>query len=165
MLRIVLSLRYVMLIASFGAALGAFLMFWQGAAEMAGAAFALAEGSERAAVITAIMHGTDAFLFGIVLVIFAYAITFGFVFDPALEGWGTLPAWMRIGSVSELKDTLVEVILLYLVVDVATDWPQTQGEISWHILAKPLAILAIAAAFGLFAILHSFRTHGSGDQS
>ena len=165
MLRLVLSLRFVMLVASFGAAVGAFLMFWQGAAEMAGAALTLASGGERAAVITAIMHGTDAFLFGIVLVIFAYAIAFGFVFDASLEGWDSLPGWMRIGSVSELKDTLVEVILLYLLVDVATDWPQSEGEISWQLLAKPLAILAIAAAFSLFATLHSLRPrskHGLG---
>jgi uncharacterized membrane protein YqhA len=156
-------LRFVMLIASFGAALGAFLMFWQGAVEMAGAALALAGGGERPEVITAIMHGTDAFLFGIVLVIFAYAIAFGFVFDASLAGWDPLPAWMRIGSVSELKDTLVEVILLYLLVDVATDWPQTQGEISWQLLVKPLAILAIAAAFSLFATLHSLRTRSKQD--
>ncbi len=164
MLRIVLSLRFVMLIASFGAAIGAFLMFWQGAAEMAGAALTLASGGERAATLTAIMHGTDAFLFGIVLVIFAYAITFGFVFDATLDGWDNLPSWMRIGSVSELKDTLVEVILLYLLVDVATDWPQSE-ELSWQLLAKPLAILAIAAAFSLFATLHSLRTRSKGDSA
>jgi uncharacterized membrane protein YqhA len=109
------------------------------------------------------MHGTDAFLFGIVLVIFAYAITFGFVFDATLEGWDRLPGWMRIGSISELKDTLVEVILLYLLVDVATDWPQAEGGISWQILAKPLAILAIATAFSLFATLHSLRTRSKQD--
>jgi uncharacterized membrane protein YqhA len=161
-LRIVLSLRFIMLIASLGAAVGAFLMFWQGTAEMAGAALTLVSGGERAAIITAIMHGTDAFLFGIVLVIFAYAIAFGIVFDASLEGWNALPAWMRIGSVSELKDTLVEVILLYLLVDVATDWPQSP-EITWKLLAKPLAILAIAAAFSLFATLHSLRTRGKGE--
>ena len=70
---------------------------------MAGAALTLASGGERAAVITAIMHGIDAFLFGIVLVIFAYAITLGIVFDASLEGRDSLPAWMRIGSVSELR--------------------------------------------------------------
>jgi uncharacterized membrane protein YqhA len=156
-LQVALSLRFVMLIASVGAAIGATLMFVEGGSEMAGAAAALLSGEDKKVVITAIMHGTDAFLFGIVLVIFAYAIAFGFVFDRTLAGWERLPSWMRVSSVSELKDTLVEVILLYLLVDFATDWPESGGELSWQILAKPLSILAIATAFSLFATLHSLR--------
>ena len=155
MLHFALSLRFVMLIASVGAGVGALLMFWEGATEMLAAADDLVSGGGRVAVITAVMHGIDAFLFGIVLVIFGYAIAFGFVFDPSLPGWQSLPSWMRITSVSELKNTLVEVILLYLLVDFATDWPDSEGEVSWTLLAKPLAILAIAAAFGLFATLHA----------
>jgi uncharacterized membrane protein YqhA len=152
-LHFVLSLRFVMLVASAGAAIGALLMFWEGVSDIAGAAFALVSGDEKTAVITSVMHGIDAFLFGIVLVIFAYAITFGFVFDSSLEGWQTLPLWMRINSVSELKNTLVEVILLYLLVDFATDVPGSHP--SWQLLTKPLAILAIALAFGIFALLHA----------
>jgi uncharacterized membrane protein YqhA len=159
-LRFVLSLRFVMLIASVGAAIGALLMFWEGVAEMTKAALALVSGDDRETVITWIMRGTDAFLFGIVLVIFAYAVALGFVLDPALRDHESLPTWMRVGSVSELKDALVEVILLYLLVDFATDWPQTEGELSWSILAKPLSILAIAAAFGIFSRRHS-DTSGS----
>jgi uncharacterized membrane protein YqhA len=155
LLRLVLSLRFVMLIASVGAAVGALLMFWEGGKEIVEAAFALVSGDDRRAVITSVMHGTDAFLFGIVLVIFAYAITFGFVFDPSLDGWQSLPSWMRISSVSELKNTLVEVILLYLLVDFATDVPGAEG-VYWELLAKPLAILAIALAFGVFAMLHAW---------
>src|SRR5262245_1896100 len=106
-----------MLVASVGAAIGALLMLWEGGVEMAEAALALVAGDDRKAVVTLIMRGTDAFLFGIVLIIFAYAIALGFVLDPALKGHESLPSWMRVGSVSELKDALVEVILLYLLVD------------------------------------------------
>jgi uncharacterized membrane protein YqhA len=144
-----------MLVASLGAGIGAILMFWEGGTEIVHAAAALVSGHDRDAVITAIMHGTDAFLFGIVLIIFAYAITFGFVLDPAHDGWETLPGWMRINSVSELKNTLVEVILLYLLVDFATDVPGREDAEPWSIVAKPLAILAIALAFGVFALLHA----------
>jgi len=154
-LRAALSLRFVMLVASLGAGVGALLLFWEGGHGIAEAAVAVASGEDRSAVITSIMHGTDAFLFGIVLVIFAYAITFGFVFDTTLEGWQALPAWMRINSISELKNTLVEVILLYLLVDFATDVPVFAGAPSWALVAKPLAILAIALAFGVFALLHA----------
>ena len=153
-LRAALSLRFVMLIASVGAGVGAVLLLWEGATEIAGAAGALASGDDRTTVITEVMHGIDAFLFGIVLVIFAYAITFGFIFGPSIAGWETLPAWMRINSISELKNTLVEVILLYLLVDFATDVPGSE-DLSWQIVAKPLAMLAIALAFGIFALLHA----------
>lgn len=157
MLRLILSLRFIMLIASVGAAVGAALMFWEGAAEVAAAAGGMVMGEDRKAVIASIMHGTDAFLFGIVLIIFAYAIAFGFVFDRSFADADRVPAWMKVSSVSELKTTLVEVILLYLVVDFATDWPEGEITMSWVILAKPLSILAIAVAFGVFSALHSPR--------
>ena len=117
----------------------------------------MVSGEDRKKVIAAIMHGTDAFLFGIVLIIFAYAIAFGFVFDRSFADSGRVPAWMRVNSVSELKTTLVEVVLLYLVVDFATDWPEGQVTMSWEMLVKPLSILAIAVAFGVFSALHTPR--------
>jgi len=112
MLRFALSLRYLMLVASLGAALGAMLMFWGGGAKMIGAARSLASGADSRMINTSIMHGTDAFLFGIMLVIFAYAIAFGFVLDLSSESREGLPSWMRVSSLSELKDTLVQVILV-----------------------------------------------------
>lgn len=164
MLRFFLSLRYVMLVASIGASIGATLMFLEGGIDMMHATLAFATADDGSAVITAVMHGIDAFLFGIVLVIFAYAIAFGFVVDPSLPTWNRLPTWMRISSVSELKNTLVEVILLYLLVDFATDWPTSAAEPSWRILAKPVAILAIATAFGLFGLLHSLSRGAEGSE-
>ena len=95
------------------------------------------------------MSATDAFLFGIVLVIFAYAIAFGFAFDVSPETHEKLPPWMRINRVSDIKHTLIEVILVYLVVDFATDSAQAV-DLSWQTLVKPLSIAIIAAASRLF---------------
>ncbi len=152
MLRVGLSLRYVMLVASFGAALGALVMFWEASARMVGAAAGIFQGQEPKQVIAQVMGGTDVFLFGIVLVIFAYAIAFGFVFNLTERQRDSLPGWMRATGMSELKATLVGVILVYLVVDFATDWAENTGEISWLVLTKPISILLIAAAFRLFAV-------------
>lgn len=151
MLRLALSLRFLMLIASVGAALGAMLMFWEGGATMVGAARSLASGANSKVIITSIMHGTDAFLFGILLVIFAYAIAFGFVLDLSSESREGLPSWMRVNSLSELKDTLVQVILVTLLVDFATDWAASEVDLSWQMLVKPLSMLVIAAAFRVLA--------------
>jgi len=100
------------------------------------------------------MGATDAFLFAMVLVIFAYAIAFGFVLDLSAEERARLPAWMRISSVGELKHTLVEVILVYLVVDFATDVANGDHHLAWTSLVLPLSILAIAAALRLLSIGH-----------
>ena len=100
-------------------------------------------------IIGSVMSATDAFLFGIVLVIFAYAIAFGFAFDVSPETHEKLPPWMRINRVSDIKHTLIEVILVYLVVDFATDLAQAV-DLSWQTLVKPLSIAIIAAASRLF---------------
>jgi uncharacterized membrane protein YqhA len=160
MLRIALSLSYLMLVASFGAALGALVMFWEASARMVGAAVAIFTNEDSKQVIAQVMSGTDVFLFGIVLVIFAYAIAFGFVFRLSDQQRELLPGWMRATGMSELKATLVGVIIVYLVVDFATDWPQDVGEFTWVLLTKPISIFLLAAAFRLFA-----ANHINGDSS
>lgn len=155
MLRIAMSLRYVMLIASFGAALGALVMFYEACAKIFGATALIFKGEEERQVLAQVMGGIDVFLFGIVLIIFAYAIAFGFVFELTKAQREQLPDWMRATSMAELKATLVGVILVYLIVDFATDWAQDVGQLTWEMLTKPLSILAIAAAFRLFATNHA----------
>ena len=152
MVDLLLSLRYLIAIASLGAFGGALVMFWVGGAKLAGAIRSLtAEPLDTATTIIAVMGSTDAFLFGIVLIIFASAVASGFVVDRA--GWERrLPRWMRVRSLRELKYTLVEVILVYLVVDTATDL--AADALAWTALIKPAAILAIAGAMRLLAGEH-----------
>jgi uncharacterized membrane protein YqhA len=150
MLRLAMSLRYVMLVASFGAALGALVLFFEGTAHMIGAVELILGRAEAKEVIAQVMGGTDVYLFGIVLIIFSYAIAFGFVFDLTPEQRARLPVWMRPTGMTELKTTLVAAILVYLIVDFATDWSELQSPLSWLILVKPISILLIAAAFRLF---------------
>jgi uncharacterized membrane protein YqhA len=154
MLRFALALRLVLLVPSIGAGLGALLMFWLGAAKVLMAARELAVGGDATAVVGAVMGATDAFLFGVVLLIFAYAITFGFVLELTAEQRQTLPAWMRVEGVTELKHTLVEVVLVYLVVEFATDWAQTEAHPTWEALLMPVSILLIAGAFRLLKTGH-----------
>jgi uncharacterized membrane protein YqhA len=139
-----------MLIAAIGAMLGALLMFWQGAAELAAAAKVLTAPENARAVAPYVMHATDAILFGVVLIIFAYAIAFGFVIQLAPETQGELLSWMRSEDVSHLKQSLIEVILVYMVVDVATDWASA-AQLDWSSLVKPVAILLIAGALRLLS--------------
>ena len=149
MIQTFLALRYFMLLASFGAIAGAVLMFWQGGADLVDAGMSIASPQTGKGVAANVMSATDAILFGIVLLIFAHAIAFGFVLDLSPETRERLPAWMRVENVSQLKLSLIEVILVYMIVDVATDWAQIAGSLEWSSLVKPFSILLIAAAVRL----------------
>jgi hypothetical protein len=96
MLRLFLSLRFLMLFASAGAMLGALLMFWTGGAKLFHAYSVLFHVGQESVVGAHLMAATDSFLFGVVLLIFAYSIAFGFVFDLAEPDRLRLPGWMLI---------------------------------------------------------------------
>jgi uncharacterized membrane protein YqhA len=146
-----LPLRFLMLFACLGALVGALLMFGLAGAKLAhGATYIWSTGFEQTAEITtAVMGATDALLFGVVLMIFAFAIAFGFVFPVEGPMRDHIPSWMQVTSVGELKHTLVEVIIVYLVVDFATDLALIEGAVDVHQLIKPAAILLIAGALYL----------------
>jgi uncharacterized membrane protein YqhA len=95
------------------------------------------------------MEATDAFLFGLVLVVFAYGITFGFALDLPSAVRAKLPPWMRVEGIGELKNTLIEIIVVYLIVDFATDVAEVETRVSWDMLLKPAAIFLIAGALRL----------------
>jgi uncharacterized membrane protein YqhA len=152
MIHLVLSLRWITLVAALGAAIGAVLMFGVGCAKLAHAVgFAPLAGEPGGlSVVALVMLATDAFLFGLVLVVFAYAIAFGFAFDLSEGARAKLPKWwMRIDGIAEIKITLIEVILVYLVVDFVTDVVEAETPVSWDMLVKPVAILLIAGALRL----------------
>lgn len=163
MLRTALSLRLVLLAAAFGTAVGALIMFWQGLALTLEAALALGRHEDHKLITAAVMAATDTFLFGIVLIIFTYAIVFGFVFKLAKQDRKKLRAWMRPTGMHELKTTLIGAILVYLVVDFATDWATLGHSISWTLLVKPMSILMLAASLRLFINEPSGEDDGNGD--
>ncbi len=163
MLRAALLLRYIMCIGSVAALCGALLMFIEAAAKLVGGFRTLLDpdGGGKA-VIAAVMGATDASLFGIVLMLFAYGITFGFVIELDSGMRGRLPPWMQVGGVGELKLTLIQVIIMYLVVDFATDIAEGERHFSWETLIMPTAILLIAGALQLMSGAHAQRPQQPG---
>ena len=144
MLRAALALRFVLLIGSLGAMIGAALMFWIGGAKIVEAVRVTLVANDTKLAIGNVMGATDAFVFAIVLIVIAYSIAFGFVFDLAEAEQRQLPDWMRIHGLGELKRRLIEVILLYLIVDFASDLADGSTDLGWPTLVKPIAILLIA---------------------
>jgi uncharacterized membrane protein YqhA len=145
------ALQYMMVSAALGSAIGALLMFWLGATKLLNAVRSgvVAAPLEAATMTTSVMGATDAFLFGVVLVTFSYAIMYGF----GLEGLGhsrtSGATWTWVKGIAELKHVLIEVILVYLAVDFATDLVELAGPLPWQTLVTPVAIVLIAGSLRL----------------
>jgi uncharacterized membrane protein YqhA len=156
-----------MLLACLWALLGAILMFGLAGAKLQHAAEALWLGGfgQAREITAAVMGATDASLFGVVLIIFAYAIAFGFVFRLDSGARERVPGWMQIENVSELKHALIEVIIVYLVVDFATDLATGDSILSWESLVKPVSVVLIAATLRLISIPQSHEHQHPADGS
>ena len=149
-----LSLRAIMLIGSAGALVGSLLMFLQGSLYLYEAWHTLlAPGDIGGKQLTVpVLEAVDSFLFGIVLVIFAYGIAIGFVFTLP-EGYGQrLPVWMKVGGVGQLKATLAEVVIVVLIVIFARIVVEANGHLQWSMLVLPASILMISAALRMLEL-------------
>jgi uncharacterized membrane protein YqhA len=161
LLSFLLGLRAIMLIGSAGAMIGALLMFLQGGLYLGEAWRKLMAPHEVAvtvaerSVTVPVLEAVDAFLFGIVLVIFAYGIAIGFVFTLP-EGYGrALPNWMKIEGVSQLKGILSEVVIVVLIVifaRVVVGSVDAGKSFEWSMIVLPASILMIAVALRMIEL-------------
>jgi len=151
-LTFLLGLRAIMLIGSAGAMAGALLMFLQGSSFLYHAWHDFFSGQQ---VVVPVLEAVDAFLFGIVLVIFAYGIAIGFVFSLP-EGYGQrLPNWMKVEGVGQLKATLAEVVIVVLVVifaRVVVGTVELSRPFEWPMLVLPASIFLIATALRMIEL-------------
>jgi uncharacterized membrane protein YqhA len=140
-----------MLLASIGALCGSLLMYWEGAKFLAEATgFIHPEMTMSMHMPTAlVLEAMDSFLFAVVLTIFAYGIATGFVFHLTAEQKSTLPDWMKIDGINELKHTLAEVVLIILIVTFTKQVVAADPPLSWTYLILPLAVLMLAGALWL----------------
>ncbi|MGC2409195.1 MAG: YqhA family protein [Methyloceanibacter sp.] len=149
-----LGLRAIMLIGSAGAIVGSLLMFLQGGFYLHEAWHTIMAGGGAAErqVTVPVLEAVDAFLFGIVLVIFAYGIAIGFVFTLP-EGYGRrLPNWMKVEGVGQLKATLAEVVIVVLIVIFARIVVEANGHLQWSMLVLPTSILLISVALRMIEL-------------
>jgi len=105
-----------------------------------------------------VLEAVDSFLFGIVLVIFAYGIAIGFVFALPKEYGERLPTWMKVGGVA----TLAEVVIVVLIAVFARIIVEANGQLQWSMLVLPASILLIAPDDRARRREASKRKHGGG---
>ena len=147
-LRVLFGFRLIMLAGSVGALFGSVMMFWQGGLYLVDAFHTLTANSEHTErqVTVPILEAVDAFLFGVVLVIFAYGIAVGFVIRLPERMRQLLPAWMKIEGVGQLKAILAEVVIVVLVVIFARVVVEAGSTFTWTMLVLPISILLLAGA-------------------
>lgn len=148
-----LALRYLILIVPFGALVSSLTLFGLAAGKVGSSAYKLITSGPAASreIIAGLMSATDVLLFGMVLVIFAYAITFGFVFQLPREAQERLPSWMREHEIGHLKRVFLEVIIIYLAGDTVTDFAQEET-LSWFLLVKPGAAALLGVTLWLMQL-------------
>ena len=136
-------------------------ILWGSVLEHPSAGAGEAECLGSASVIALVMQATDAFLFGLVLSVFAYAITFGFAFDLPETARAKLPQWMRVDGISELKITLLIAGALRLVEIGRFNYHTTSGAQHPPDLDKSTSgeRLAVAADLNLRSIQPSKRRY------
>ena len=146
-----LALRALMLLASVGALAGSLVMYWAGANfVLAAVGLTHPEGGDTSHLpAVLVLEAMDAFLFAVVLTIFAYGIAVGFVFRLREEQMDLLPDWMKVSGIGELKHTLAEVVLVIMIVTFAKDVVEADQKLEWTVLILPISVFLLAGALWL----------------
>lgn len=151
MLRFLFGVRYLNFIAVVSLLVGAAVMLVLGAYDVYEALHAIIapvrpEANES---MVFIVESLDNFILSFILLYFAYSVYFLFLApeeDPAINKKISIPKWLRVQSLGEMKKTLLQVIVVALslfwlrIVIIQTN------EFQWTDLVLPASILAIAGA-------------------
>lgn len=148
------KLRFLLLVPVLIAFVGAMVMFFVGGYKTYKALYALILKSEfgGAAVTLPIIKGLDAFLIGIILIIFSFGVYDFFVskLDPA-DYAGVRPDWFKFESTGELKNKLIELVLVILAIQffeqMVANVDNFDRPVLYLIIPTGAAILAVSLGF------------------
>lgn len=148
------ELRYLLMVPVLVSFAGSIVMFVVGTYNTFNAIYAISiEGDfGQTAVILPIIKALDAFLIGIILVIFSFGIYdfFVSVLEPA-DHAGVRPDWFKFESTGELKTKLIEVVLVILAIKffekIVGNTDKFDEPILYLIIPTGAAILAISLGF------------------
>lgn len=150
-------LRHITMVPVLLSFCGAVLMFAIGAYEIYDAihTFWVYETENPAKESTVLLiKAVDAFLLGLVMIIFSYGIYDLFIskIDPA-ERAGARPNWIKFKDMGGLKVTLAQVVLIILIITffeiVVTNIAMFEENV-WTFLIIPIGVLFIGVGIGVF---------------
>jgi uncharacterized membrane protein YqhA len=94
-------------------------------------------------------ESVDALLFALVMLVLAIGTASLFLTTPGSDAERSLPAWMRVKSLTNLKLLLWEAILATLVVTSATSIIGALHHLEWKHLVLPAVILVLSISYFL----------------
>ena len=99
--------------------------------------------------IVSVLQSMDAFLIGLVLLIFAFGVYNLFIAEIKKPLTLVGAQWAQIGSLERLKQVLVEVIIVILAVLFLWELLLLEEAATWNVLVVPIGIVLLAAAVRL----------------
>lgn len=141
--------RVIIAIAAIGMVASALVLLGEAALNLVAAVQLLANHAEAGSAVSLIMKVIDECLFGIILVLLSAKVVLSFVLREVQPG--TLPKWMHPSDMTELKSTFCQAVVVFLIVDFATDMASAEGQADWNYLVIPLSIVLIAGALKLMS--------------
>lgn len=160
MLRFFFGVRYLNVIAVVSMLIGMAVMLVLGAYHVYEALHAMIEPAhaEVNESMVFIVESLDNFILAFILMYFAYSVFFLFIApedDAESAGKMSLPKWLRVQSVHEMKKTLLQVVVVAL----SLHWLRIviihTNEFQYTDLVLPASILAIAGAVRIMKLDHS----------
>lgn len=159
MLRLLFGARYLNVIAVVSLLVGMAVMLVLGAYHVYEALHAIVAPvrPEVNESMVFIVESVDNFVLSFILLYFAYSVYFLFLApeeDPASAKKTSIPKWLRVQNLGEMKKTLLQVIVVALslfwlrIVIIQTN------EFQWTDLVLPASILAIAGAVRIMKLDH-----------
>jgi uncharacterized membrane protein YqhA len=109
-------------------------------------------GNESIETVVAIIESLDNFLLAFVLIYFSYSIYFIFVHherSPEQQAEISMPQWLQVEGVGQMKRVLLEVIMVLIGVLFLKLVFTAQEDIGWTIIVLPITMVSIAVSLKL----------------
>ncbi|WP_439493969.1 YqhA family protein [Bosea sp. (in: a-proteobacteria)] len=154
------AIRAIIALAALGMMSGALVLLGEAGANVVAAARAMLAQDHAKSAVSLIMKTVDECLFAIILMLLGTKVLASFVIKESFFETRSLPGWIKPSEMGELKSTFCQAILVFLIVDFATDMASVETPLDASYLVLPAAILIIAGALRLMP--HGAAAGGHG---
>jgi uncharacterized membrane protein YqhA len=155
-----LAIRAIIALAALGMMGGALVLLGEAGSNLLAAARVMLTQDHAQNAVSLVMKTIDECLFAIILMLLGTKVLASFVISESFFDTRSLPAWIRPSEIGELKSTFCQAILVYLIVDFATDMATLDSKLDPGYLVLPAAVLVIAGALKLMP--HGAAAGGHG---
>lgn len=155
-----LVFRTIIGLAALGMMCCALILLGEAGTNIAAATRAMITQDHAHNAISLVMKTIDECLFAVILILLGAKVFATFVVSERHVVSPAVPDWIRPSAMGELKSTFCQAILVYLIVDFATDMATADSKLEPGYLVLPAAILLIAGALKLMP--HGATAGGHG---